>query len=233
MNERDLELVQAISSVIDDDGLSSLYLLQTRYTNLVRLNLVVLKALLEMKGRKGIMITVDRPHQYLSHLMQLHGVDQSNLTFLDAISTHAADTKGGAVAPEFQMGPFHIEALPDVLAEPSGQGALGLVDLSRVEFVVIDNISTLLTYNSMESVKEFLRKYMEVVVDRKSTPVQTVVVMDKDQHPDLYALISAVSRKAIDVGPEMQVKKVGIASGPSQDPTGSPDRSVSETKDVS
>ncbi len=87
--------------MIDVDESASVYLVHTKYTNLVRVNLVLLKAFLDEKHKRGLMITIDRPHQYVSHLMQLHGVDQTNLTFIDAISMHAADTKGGAVAPEF------------------------------------------------------------------------------------------------------------------------------------
>ena len=210
MNEKDLELVHAVSSVLTGEEDSSIYLLHVKYTNLVRVNLVLLKAFLEDKKRRGLMITIDRPHQYLSHLMQLHGVDQTNLVFVDAISLHSADTKGGAVAPEFQMGPFHIEALPDFLMNHEDDGSSFQIDMSKIDFVIIDNVSTLLTYNSMESIKRFFQRYIEVLKGVKSRGIQTALVMDRDQHTELYEYIYGLSRKSIELGQDMLVKGVRV-----------------------
>lgn len=67
MNERDLQLAEAINEIMDETNEPSIYLIHTKYTNVVRVNLVVLKAFLERKAKKGIMITIDRLHQYVSH----------------------------------------------------------------------------------------------------------------------------------------------------------------------
>lgn len=211
MNDRDLQLVHAVSTVIEVDDGASIYLLNTKYTNLVRVNLVLLKVFLDEKHKRGLMITIDRPHQYLSHLMQLHGIDQSNLTFIDAISVHSADTKGGAVAPELQSGPFHIETLPDFLARKDSGGSGVAVDLSKVEFVIIDNVSTLMTYNTMDSIKRFLQKYVEIVKATKPVGLQTAIAMDKQQHPDLFQLIAELSRKSIELGSDMLMKNISVA----------------------
>jgi hypothetical protein len=210
LNEKDLELAHAVSSVLTGEEGSSIYLLHVKYTNLVRVNLVLLKAFLEDKNRRGLMITIDRPHQYLSHLMQLHGVDQTNLVFVDAISLHSADTKGGAVAPEFQMGPFHIEALPDFLMKHEDDGSSFQIDMSKIDFVIIDNVSTLLTYNSMESIKRFFQKYIDVLKSVKSRGIQTALVMDRDQHTELYEFLFGLSRKSIELGQDMLVKEVRV-----------------------
>jgi len=210
LNEKDLELVHAVSSILTGEDGSSMYLLHAKYTNLVRVNLILLKAFLEDKKQRGLMITIDRPHQYLSHLMQLHGVDQTNLVFVDAISLHSADTKGGEVAPEFQMGPFHIEALPDFLMKHQDDGSSFQIDMSKMDFVIIDNVSTLLTYNSMESIRRFFQKYVDVLKGVKSRGIQTALVMDRDQHTELYEYISNLSRKSIDLGQDMLVKGVRV-----------------------
>ncbi|MBU0623316.1 MAG: hypothetical protein KJ672_00555 [Candidatus Thermoplasmatota archaeon] len=210
MNEKDLELVHSVSSVLTGEEGSSIYLLHVKYTNLVRMNLVLLKAFLEDKKRRGLMITVDRPHQYLSHLMQLHGIDQTNLVFVDAISLHSADTKGGAVAPEFQMGPFHIEALPGFLMKHEDDGSSLQIDMSKIDFVMIDNVSTLLTYNSMESIKLFFQNYVDALKGAKSRGILTALAMDREQHTELYEFIFSLSRKSIELGQDMLVKGVRV-----------------------
>jgi hypothetical protein len=208
MNERDLQLVGAISEVIEETNEPSIYLFDTRYTNVVRLNLVVLKAFLERKGKKGIMITIDRPHQYISHLMQLHGIDQTNLFFVDAISSHSSDTKASSVNSATQEGPFHIETLPKFLLEPENANAEPVADLKEIGFIMIDNVSTLLVYNPAEKVEEFFGKYVQVIKELKPNIVQTALVMDGDQQPMFFEFISSLSKKIVEVGPEMTLKNV-------------------------
>lgn len=211
VNEKDLKLVHSVSTVLESDGATSTYLFNAKFTNLVRVNLVLLKVFLEERRRKGLMITIDRPHQYLSHLMQLHALDQTNLVFIDTISGHASDTKGGAVAPEFQNGPFQIETLPDFLYGRGNGGSRFIVDMGKVEFVIIDNVSTLLTYNTIESVKRFLQKYLDVIGKTSPNGIQTVLIMDRDLHPDLFQFIAALSKKAIDLGPDMTIERVSVS----------------------
>lgn len=211
MNERDLQLVRAIDSEIQFDSGAPVFLLSAKYTNLVRVNLVLLKAFLDEKHKRGVIITIDRPHQYISHLLQLHGIDQTNLTYIDAISAHSSDTKGGSVATEFQRGPFHIETLPDFLFSDDDSARRGMVDMSKVEFVVIDNVSTLLTYNSMDSVRKFFSRYVELAGRRKSPPLVTALVMDRELFVELFGILSGLSKKVMDVGPDMTIRQL---SGP-------------------
>lgn len=208
MNEKDLRLVKVLDSEIRVDGPSALYLIATKYTNLVRVNLVLLKALLDEKRRRGIMITIDRPHQYVSHLLQLHGIDQNKLVFVDAISSHSSDTKGGSVAAEFQRGPFHIETLPDFLSGGNGVEPGGPSDFAEAEFIILDNIATLLTYNSMEKVQSFFSKYMELVMAKRPGHLVTVIVMDSELHASLFEYISGKAKVVIELTPDMQIRQV-------------------------
>jgi hypothetical protein len=82
--------------------------------------------------------------------------------------------------------------------------------MSKIDFVIIDNVSTLLTYNSMESIKRFFQKYVDVVNGVKSRGIQTALVMDRDQHTELYEFISSLSRKSIELGQDMLVKGVRV-----------------------
>lgn len=218
MNERDLQLVRTIDSEIRFDGSPAIYLLSTKYTNLVRVNLVLLKDLLDEKHKKGVIVTIDRPHQYIAHLLQLHGIDQTNLIYIDAISSFSSDTKCGSVAKEYQHGPFNIESLPEFLFSEDDSRRVGMVNMADVEFVVMDNVSTMLTYNAMDGIRKFFAKYIEFVNKRKSKPVATAFVMDRDIYADLYSFISALSTKIIDIGMDMTINKA-LVEGPSSVPS--------------
>lgn len=196
--------------MICSDNCDAMFLIQTKYTNLVRVNLVILKALLDEQRKTGLVITIDRPHQYLSHLMQLHQVDLRNLAFLDVISSHSSDWKGGAPSKEFHGGPFHIETLPDFLFSGNAESRELGIDLSKMQFVVIDNVSTLLTYNTVESIMEFFKRYGELVQSSAHHPLLTVVAVDKSLHQALNDLIQPLCKRTIDVGVDMSLRNADI-----------------------
>jgi len=217
VNERDIELARVIASEVETDGETPIYLLVTRYTSLVRLNLVLLKAFLDEKCMKGVVITLDRPHQYLSHLLVLHGVDTKNLRFIDAISVHSSDSKAGTSTSGFEQGPFHIESLPTYFCSPGDNRQVSLVDLSSTEFIIIDNVATLLAYNTMDSITGFFREYVRVLGGLNARPIVTAVVLDKDLHPDLYRFVLDISRKCMEIGPDMELRQISML-GPREGP---------------
>jgi hypothetical protein len=209
VNERDSALVKELAPMLEGRSEPTIYLMASKYTSLVRVNLVLLKAFLDEKKSSGVMITIDRPHQYASHLLQLHGIDQSGLTFLDAISSHASDTKAEVKGGQYSEGPFYIERLPAFMAGSDGVSPPG-IDLVNVRFVIIDNVSTLLTYNSMESLKAFFSNYIDVMRKKASGNPITVFVMDKDLHGALFEFISGLAAKVIDLTPDMRIGDVEV-----------------------
>ena len=213
LNERDLRLVKKLSQRIKTNDVPSTFILTARYTNLVRVNLVLLKAYLDERRNRGLMITIDRPHQYISHLLQLHGIDQSGLVFIDAISGHSADTKAGMPSASFESGPFYIEKLPEFMVACNCSEIGGSVELREAEFILMDNIATLLTYNSMESVREFFDRYVSALKENANRPVTTLIVMDRNLHAELFAFLSGRADGVIEVTPDMELREMVSGSG--------------------
>lgn len=205
MNERDLRLAKELSDRIETGDGPSTFIFTARYTNLVRTNLVVLKVFLDEKRNRGLMVTIDRPHQYISHLLQLHGIDPSGLEFIDAISGHSSDTKDGTPSPSFKSGPFRIEELPEfIVADRSGEDGV-TVGLKQAQFILLDNISTLLTYNSMENVKEFFERYKSALRESGASSVTTLIVMDRNLHAELFSFLSGHADRIVEITQDMEL----------------------------
>jgi len=143
--------------------------------------------------------------------MQLHQVDQKNLAFLDVISSHSSDSKGEASSKSFHGGPFHIETLPDFLFSGNAESRDLGIDISRIQFIVIDNVSTLLTYNTMESIMMFFERYGELVKSSGHHPLLSVIAVDNSLHQPLNDLIQPMCKKIIDVGMDMSIKNSGVS----------------------
>ena len=92
MNEKDLMLYEQIKGELGDPPLSGPVVIDVKTTQFVRLELVLLKALIG-DGRPGLFISVDRPHQYMVHLLTMHQIEHCNITFVDAVSRFSADRK--------------------------------------------------------------------------------------------------------------------------------------------
>jgi len=80
------------------------------------IELVLLKALLG-EGNPGLFISVDRPHRYMAHLLDMHRIDHDGLQFLNVMSRFSPSNGGSASKVDFFDGPGHIDELPKALKD--------------------------------------------------------------------------------------------------------------------
>ena len=72
MNEKDIKLTMRLKESVGDSSFTGPILLDVKSTQFVRVNMLLLKALSNENGRSGMFISVDRPHQYMVHLLTMH-----------------------------------------------------------------------------------------------------------------------------------------------------------------
>lgn len=160
MNERDFKLMRALMERIDGYFDGGVVIIDAPYTQFVRINLVILKTLVDELGRSGIFISVDRPHQYMAHLMKMHGVSMDGVTFIDIISRFSAESKRENARVRFVDGPFHINTLTDAISRMRMDGENVIEGLEKRGFVMIDNIATLQIYNTNHVVELFINNFI-------------------------------------------------------------------------
>jgi len=197
MNEKDLYLMAYLK-----DNLSAFdngpVLLDVKSTQFVRVNLLLLKAFSSMPGRPGMFIAVDRPHHYMLHLMGMHQIDPQGLIFIDAISRFAADTKNSHNPANQLNAPSNIDSLPSVIRDWAGNSLQPApVDLQRCRFAMIDNISSLLLYNSFNNVEVFLQDFIDVLTSHAR--VQIPLLVDRERNCMLYEAARALCPHEISV----------------------------------
>jgi len=143
----------------------------------------------------GIFIAIDRPHQYMVHLLTMHQINSTGLVFLDAISRFSADTKTASAKVGFVHGPSHVDELPNAIKDWASNANGNSLDMKRLRFAMIDNLAALLTYNSYSSVEMFLRNFVEVL----STHTDLVIpfVVDKERNCVLYEMVHSLCENEI------------------------------------
>lgn len=187
MNEKDHQLYEQLRLQLGDPPIPGPVVLDVKTTQFVRVELVLLKALIG-DGRPGLFISVDRPHQYMVHLLDMHQIDRRNITFIDAVARFAADRKQAAAKVGFLRGPSNIDTLLEALKDWSSEDGGKHFDLNACRFVVIDNIATLLNYNSQQVVRTFLEEFVSAFKDKITVPL----IVDKERNPNLFQMAKAI-----------------------------------------
>jgi len=159
--------------------------LDVRTTQFVVVELVLLKALIG-DGNPGLFVSVDRPHQYMVHLLDMHGIEHTGVTFIDTVSQFASSDANRQAKVSFFKGPNNIDMLPSSLRERSSEDHN--FDLAQCRFALIDNISNLLTFNSHQKVQRFIREFVDLMADRAAV----LLVIDRQRNPNLYHSVLAM-----------------------------------------
>jgi hypothetical protein len=184
MNEKDVAQMRCIMDGLEECNLQGPVLVDCPSTQFVRTNLMLLAGLSAEHGMPGIFISVDRPHQYMVHLLTMHQIRAEHITFIDAISRFSADFKIAPANVGFVDTPFHVDRLPQAIEKWSASGNGHTPRLGDFEFAMIDNLAALLTYNSYSSVELFLRNFVTVLTAQKKVLIP--IVIDSERSSLLY-----------------------------------------------
>ena len=202
MNIEDIQLMRNIISLIGDINHRNKVLFSVSYERIAKTNLILLRALLEELKKKGILITIDRPHQYMEHLLRMHRINYENLLFIDTIARFS----GNIISDNLNVGnvrildsPFQIDILPELFAtKPEDlSGVEGKIDITGVDFILIDNVATMLNYNDPNSVERFLEDYMAKF--RNLNNILISLTLDRVAYNSLYQVVRRLFDREIDV----------------------------------
>lgn len=117
--------------------------------NYVRVNLEILKYLLNKKKIPGIYITVNRPYENMVKTLEQNGIDTKKLFFIDAITQTVGGNPERKDSVIFVASPQNLTDVGIALSE-----ALESIKASD-KFLFLDSLSTLLIYNSTGTIAKF------------------------------------------------------------------------------
>ena len=189
-------------SQIGDLNEGNKVLFSVSYDRIAKTNLILLRGFLEELKKKGILITVDRPHQYMEHLLRMHRINYDNLLFIDTIARFS----GTNFNDNLNVGnvtvldsPFQIDLLPALLSlNPNEVTAMdGKIDITGVDFILIDNVATMLNYNDPIMVEGFLENYLNKFGSLNDFFVS--LTLDRIAHSSLYQTAKRLFDREIDI----------------------------------
>ena len=195
MNEKDIVLMNKFLSEVSGRENGKRVLLSVKYNQISKINLILLRALIREQGKHGLFVTVDRPHQYMTYLLDLHKIPRDDLLFLDIISRFSGETSMVCDTETNTASPFRINELLDLLEQGGGgrDKRTAKIDFGLLEFIMIDNLGAMLSYNEMDDVAAFIQKYLHLV--ERYGRLFTAIVIDVRAQPDLYKAVQGLCQQ--------------------------------------
>ncbi len=194
-NNINLDLVKRLTDDVCEIGGSNIVLIDTPTTMVAKTNFFLLRGLLDIKKKKGFYVALDRPHQNMDYLLSNHGIDRDNIWYIDTVTHISGGEKVESRNVEFVDMSFEIENLMEVFEEDGN--SKGSPSLDDVDFILLENLSAMMNYNSIESIEKFIECFDRVIHDHED--LMGCLVMDTNAHENLSEVVNGYLDKIIDV----------------------------------
>jgi hypothetical protein len=174
------------------------FLFSCRFTKILRLNLILLRICLGKRSEKGMFISIDRPHSYTQIALKKHAIPQEGIIYIDLISKLT-----GTPAEESQVKFLASGYAPKILSDYFSrayihEGAMKhFINLEEMNFILVDNLSTMLQYATMDKVKKFMGDLLELL--KKHASMRAMLIVDPKENPEVHALLRPYCEREIPV----------------------------------
>jgi hypothetical protein len=166
-------------------GKKGLFILDVKYTMMTRALVDLLVHLLKVKGQAGVLISIDRPHMFVTRLMEKHDIPPEKLVFVDAVTNISGEPAHSTEKLDLLASPFCINFLNGFTqCHASRQAA------SSGGFVLMDNLASVLPYMT----ETCIRKFIGIL---QNLETECIIVLDKERHRSLFDILSAGGAKEL------------------------------------
>jgi len=156
--------------------------INVRPTQQTKNNLIVLKALADINKWRGLIITIEKPHHYLTYLLGIQGIPQRNLTYIDLAYAKKKKIKF----------PLDIMKYKELIG---GFINSNKISLNNFDFVMVDSVSTAKMYMRKESLIDFIHY---LVYEAKKSKATLIIPMDLSKEKQIFEEIKDLVKKNID-----------------------------------
>jgi len=183
-----MDLVKELSSVKKNE----IVLVLSDEKKYLDTNLKILDILTNIMSEKGIYVTINRPFDSLTELLEKNKIKTKNIFFIDAITLTVVGEAKEEPNCLFINSPNNLTELGIALGE-----AFSAMKSKEDRFIMFDSLSTLLIYNHSKSVSKFAHFLTGKMREWKIKGV--LISLRKDLDEKLVAQVSQFCDRMIEV----------------------------------
>ena len=182
-----IEKIQEALDLKLDEKQTNIFLLTINPKYVIRANISLIEILLK-ENLKGIYICINHPSYLLDKLLHTHQIPTQNVSYLDFITPIAGiiPEPGAnvlAIEKAFSLGSL-LDAMNIETEEFFKQTTF---DPQNIDFIMVDNISNLITFASQNKLKLFIENLTQII--KKLTLAYGIVIMDDKTDPEIKQII--------------------------------------------
>jgi len=155
MTRQNIQIIQSVRSALGSPKNIRRFLFTVRAPSVARINLAVLRILLEERKERGIYLSVERPDK---HLMMI--LERQNLAARSEVCNlgdNPKPPKRVVIATEMVNPVVLIDEMFLALSDKA-KGATLDAEIRGMGFIIVDNLATMAIYNTQKDIDEFFRK---------------------------------------------------------------------------
>ncbi len=198
--------IQEVMNLKLDEKQTNILLVTIDPKYVIRANISLITILLK-ENLKGIYICINHPSYLVDKILRTHEIPTQNLSYLDFISPLAGIAGSISSVPETVENvlgidkAFSMGSLLDAMnIEPEEFFKQTYFDLKNVDFIMVDNISNLITYAPSEKLRQFVENFSQII--KKLTSVYGIVIMDNTTDPEVQKVIEPYFDKSVSIKEE-------------------------------
>ena len=199
MTKKNLIILNKIRQEVNSDNRRFLFVVRT--PQIARINLTVLRILMAERKERGIYISIDKPDKHVKHILERHNISREG-SYVDT-GVHAEQTPEAISAPMSTPNKILVVSgifCPTLFLDSidatvaSGPEAKERIvgELASMNFIMVDNISTMMAYNSNGKIHEFFARFDAFL--KEFTNLKCYLSTDRNLPEDVYQ----VARKMVD-----------------------------------
>jgi len=199
MTKKNLMMLNRIRQEVNSNY--NRFLLVVRTPQIARINLTVLRILMAERKERGIYISIDKPDKHVKQILERHNISREG-TYVDtgvnaepapdAISSPMEAPNKILVVSGIFCPTLFLDSIDATMTSSPEAKQRITTELGTMHFVMVDNISTMMAYNSNAKVHEFFQRFDNFLKDYPN--IRCFLSTDRNLPSDVYQ----VARKAVD-----------------------------------
>jgi hypothetical protein len=207
MTRKNLLLLNKLRQELYSDNHRLLF--TVRGPQISRINLSILRVCLSERKERGIFISIDKPDRHVKSILERHNISKEGGyvdTGLKADGSHNGiqspieSKKKVLVVSGIFCPTLFLDSIDTTLnTTPEAKERL-TSELKEMNFIMIDNLSTLTIYNSQGKIQEFFNRFDKFLTDFPN--LRAILSTDKNINQETYALARRVTEKEVEIQDE-------------------------------
>jgi tetratricopeptide (TPR) repeat protein len=197
------EAIKRLEEILDyklDKKSRNILLVTIKPKYIMRANITLIDILLK-EELKGVYICINHPSHMIDKLLKTHKIPTEKLIYLDFITSITGSIPGLIDNAYVMEKAFSLEKLVDIFnINPMENSQLKNLDFQNIDFIMVDNVSNLISYTTNEKIEEFIKNLIDII--KKTTIAHGIVFIDSETSTEIHQTVQAYFDKLITIKEE-------------------------------